>query len=173
MPVASTSLARTNVGITETAGKAGVVRFRRGLGFFPGHTIEIPILPFSHHQFPVAIDLGVGSFSATVEVISGEARVVAYASMIEHHSGDPMYVPAKRPTTVRQVIPIAAHVNGPVEWALETWYSHVETETGIIFFPLLLIPNPDPPALTFYPAHEPGVPRIHTGPEHAFSYWTN
>src|SRR5687767_10353117 len=89
MPVASTSLARTNVGITETAGKAGVVRFRRGLGFFPGHTIEIPILPFSHHQFPVAIDLGVGSFSATVEVISGEARVVAYASMIEHHSGDP------------------------------------------------------------------------------------
>lgn len=171
MPVASTELARTNIGITETAGKAGVVRIKRGSGFF-GHTIEIPILPFSHQQFPVSMEQFVNTFSASVEVVSGEARVVAYASMIEHHSGDPMYVPGKRPATSRQVIPIAAHVNGPVVWALETWYSYLEPETSIIF-PLLLAPYPEPPALTFYPSHEPEAPRTHTGPEHAFSYWTN
>ncbi|MFL6246990.1 MAG: hypothetical protein ACJ74H_13250 [Thermoanaerobaculia bacterium] len=172
MPVASTEVSRTNLGITETAGKAGVVRVTRGFGFLAGHTIEIPILPYSHVQFPAAMDVSANTFSASVDVIGGEARVVAYASMIEHHSGDPMYIAGKRSTTSPLVIPVAAHFNGPVVWALETWYAYVQPETDIIF-PLALPANPPPPLLTFYPSHQPDAARTHQAPDYAYLIWTN
>ena len=142
MPISKEDQTRTNVGITETAGKPGVVKIRIGSGFFPGESIEIPILPFSHRQVPLTIGNRFFSQSASVEVIGGEARVVAYASIIENLSGDPMYVAGKRDSASRQVIPIAAHFSGP-EWASEMWYAYVKPLPDI-FFPLQLLPLPLP-----------------------------
>ena len=173
MPLSESDRTRTNIGVTETAGKAGVVKIRIGSGFFPGEAIEIPILPFSHRQIPVTIDNLFFSRGASVEVIGGEARVVAYASIIENLSGDPMYVPGKRSPASRQVIPIAAHFSGP-EWASEIWYAHLQPLPDIIF-PLLLPFPKDPPApvLTFYPSNEPGAPLTYQGPANVSSYYSN
>jgi hypothetical protein len=166
MPISKEDQTRTNVGISETAGKSGVVKIRIGAGLFPGESIEIPILPFSHRQVPLTIGNRFFSRSASVEVISGEARVAAYASIIENLSGDPMYVAARRSPASRQVIPVAAHFSGP-EWASEIWYAHLQSAPDIIFPPQLQLPFPqDPPApeLTFYPSNDPGAPRTYRGP---------
>lgn len=171
MPVAEDRRTRTNIGITETAGKAGVVRIRIGTGFFSPEAYEIPILPYSHQQVPVAFKVGFGAPGASVEVIGGDARVVAYASIIENRSGDPMYISGKRSPVSRQVIPIAAHFLSP-EWASEMWYAHLAPEPDIIF-PLLLPQDPPPPELTFYPSHQPEEPRVFQGNINAFAYYTN
>jgi hypothetical protein len=170
-PLSHAEHTRMNIGISETAGKSGVVRIRIGAGFFPGQAIEIPILPFSHRQVPVSNEESIFSQGASVKVISGDARVVAYASIIENVSGDPMYIAGKRPTTSRQVIPIAAHFDGPV-WASEIWYSHLDDEPDGIF-PLVLPTNPFASILTFYPSSEPGDPRIFTAPRGTTAYYSN
>lgn len=174
MPLGEPGVARTNIGITETAGKSGIAKVRFGTGFFPGETIEIPILPFSHRQVPITITSVIGSVGAAVEVISGDARVVAYASIIENRSGDPMYIAGKRPPASRQVIPVAAHLDS--KWASEMWYAHLPSQPDVIIFPLGSLPAPPPPpppVLTFYPSHQPDAPRTHQVHNAAFSFYTN
>lgn len=172
MPVEENDRTRTNIGITETAGKAGVARIRVGSGFFSPKAFEIPILPYSHRQVPIAFVSSFGAPGASVEVISGDARVVAYASIIENRSGDPMYVSGKRSPVSRQVIPAAAYFVSP-EWASEMWYAHLQKPPDVIFPLLLPSPDPPPPVLTFYPFHNPEATRTFQGNVHAFAYYTN
>ena len=47
-------------------------------------------LPFSQVQFPAT---GAALMTAELRVISGDARIVAYGSVIDNRSGDPIYVP--------------------------------------------------------------------------------
>ncbi len=103
---------RTNLGIAETVGENGVVQFtlRDAAGAALG-TIQQPILPFSHLQFPLAFS---GSLlRADVEVVSGKARVLGYGSVIDQGSGDGMFVPATLPATSDEVRVVPAiHAEG-------------------------------------------------------------
>jgi subtilisin-like proprotein convertase family protein len=72
---------RTNVGLAETSGQAGTVHIHAG-----DKTIDVPILPFSHIQFPLT------SAASTVQV-SG-AHVIAYAAVVDNSSNDAIFVPA-------------------------------------------------------------------------------
>ncbi len=74
---------RANAGFTEVAGESGVVRMGGK---------EIAVAPFQHVQMAVG---GETDF----EVVSGNARILAYGSLIDNHSGDAIYVPAMVPPT--------------------------------------------------------------------------
>ncbi|MEO8216613.1 MAG: proprotein convertase P-domain-containing protein [Acidobacteriota bacterium] len=120
---------RTNVGFAETAGAAGVVRTTvyDGAGT-KIQTIDTPLLPFSHVQFPI---LGGGAGEqlvaarAEVSLLSGGARVAAYASVVDNRSGDAIYIPAvRRPEQARTVVvPVVIHADGvpPARWRSEVW----------------------------------------------------
>jgi hypothetical protein len=78
---------RSNVGFTEVAGEAGVVRV--------GGVMDVPVAPFQHWQMPAA---GSGDLAVSFRVISGAARILGYGSSIDNRSGDAIYVPALEPT---------------------------------------------------------------------------
>lgn len=103
---------RTNLGVAETAGETGVVQFtiRDASGATLG-TVQQTILPLSHLQMPLQYTGAL--LRADVTVLSGNARVLAYGSVIDQVSGDGMYVPAQRPASAdeRRVVP-AIHATG-------------------------------------------------------------
>lgn len=74
---------RSNVGFTEVAGEAGVVRV--------AEVMDVPVAPFQHWQMPAA---GSGDLAVSFRVISGAARILGYGSSIDNRSGDAIYVPA-------------------------------------------------------------------------------
>jgi uncharacterized RmlC-like cupin family protein len=76
---------RSNVGFTEVAGQGGVVRVNGN---------DVAIAPFQHVQMPAP---GTGDLVADFSVLSGDARILAYGSMIDNRSGDAIYVPARVP----------------------------------------------------------------------------
>lgn len=91
--IQATSDFRTNIGYAETAGGSGTVHvtlFDGGNGSIVSQQ-DLPILPFGQLQFPAT---GASLMTAELRVISGDARIVAYSSVIDNHSGDPIYVPA-------------------------------------------------------------------------------
>ena len=53
---------------------------------------DINVAAFQHVQMPAA---GSGDIVADFSVVSGSARILAYGSMIDNHSGDAIYVPAR------------------------------------------------------------------------------
>ncbi len=104
--------ARFNLGVTETAGAAGIVRIEQG-----GTTNDLAIRPFSHMQFAS------GSPFATIRVIEGGARVVAYLSQIDNAGGDAMLIPAlpgKRRDGFMAPALSAAGVGGTA-WRSDLW----------------------------------------------------
>jgi hypothetical protein len=97
---------RSNAGFTEVAGQSGVVRVG---------TKEIPVAPFQHVQMPVG---GPTDFA----VVSGDARILAYGSMIDNRSGDAIYVPAQvPPATSRGLLVPAISAPGALgtQWSTE------------------------------------------------------
>ena len=80
----------------KTAGGSGTVR----VTLFDGATgsivsqQDLPVLPFGQTQFPAA---GAALMTAELRIISGDARIVAYSSIVDNHSGDPIYVPGATP----------------------------------------------------------------------------
>ena len=99
---------RYNIGLTETAGAAGVVRVG---------SRQIELQPFSHVQFP-----GDSSF-AVVSVISGQARVAAYVSQV-NEIGDPMFIPAERLQN-DFVLRVAPAISAD-RWRTDVWFSSTE-----------------------------------------------
>jgi len=84
---------RTNIGFAETAGGSGTVRvtlFDGGNGSIVSQQ-DLPVLPFGQTQFPAT---GASLMTAELRVVSGDARIAAYSSVIDNSSGDPIYVPA-------------------------------------------------------------------------------
>jgi subtilisin-like proprotein convertase family protein len=87
---------RTNIGFAETAGGSGTVR----VTLFDGATgsivsqQDLAVVPFGQLQFPAT---GAALMTAELRVISGDARILGYSSVIDNHSGDPIYVPAAAP----------------------------------------------------------------------------
>lgn len=165
MPVEDREEWRTNIGFSETAGQSGVVRITMYSAVGPLDTRELTVLPYSHVQIPLQ---GNGPFfyvnAASVEVTSGGARVVPYASLVQNQSGDPMYVAGRRAApAAHQVIPIAGYLKSS-KWSSEMWYANVLWAS--IFddrppFDFPPVPGP-PPMLTFYPSDNPAASRSYS-----------
>jgi subtilisin-like proprotein convertase family protein len=129
---------RTNAGVAEIAGGSGVVRITmQSLGFPVGQfrevgAIDVPIAPFSHAQVALVATSFPGTFTtARIEMVSGNARVVAYGSLIENRSGDPAYLPARSfpalPATLTvPVIGSASGIAGTV-WMSDLWIDTEQT----------------------------------------------
>lgn len=129
---------RTNIGFAEVAGEEGVVAVR----VFSASNAQIasydvPIPAFSHIQISGALgslQLG-GTFAdaarATVTVTSGAARVVAYGSVVDNVSGDPIYIPAVRPDTSLQLVPAAFRVDGDrsTHWRSDLWLTNPSADS--------------------------------------------
>jgi hypothetical protein len=110
---------RSNVGFAETSGKAGTVRVRL---FDADRVRELSVNqylidPFGHVQFAASGGL---NMTAEIEVVAGEARVLAYVSIIDNRSGDPTYIRA--PRTARGVAPVITSP-GPsgTYWRSSVW----------------------------------------------------
>ncbi|HVS32447.1 MAG TPA: proprotein convertase P-domain-containing protein [Thermoanaerobaculia bacterium] len=112
---------RSNLGFAEAAGERGVVRVRlyegeRGtLLSSTDYTIE----PFGHVQVPAA---GAETLVAELDVVEGPARLIAYASVIDNMSGDPMFLLATRAGPGPGIAPaISARGAAGTEWRSELW----------------------------------------------------
>ncbi|HSP15714.1 MAG TPA: proprotein convertase P-domain-containing protein [Thermoanaerobaculia bacterium] len=107
---------RTNIGFAETGGSRGTieVNFLRGRGDIAG-TSSYAIAAFSHLQLAVPFD----AVLATIRVTEGDAEIVAYASVVDNHSGDATYVAGE--TAERERTVLAPAINGP--GALGTFWS--------------------------------------------------
>jgi subtilisin-like proprotein convertase family protein len=107
--ILSTSDFRTNLGFAEVNGSDGTVRvtlFDAASGSVVSQQNH-PIVPFTQMQFPAT---GAALMTAELQVISGDARIVAYGSVIDNRSGDPIYVAASRPQAGAFVAPV---INSP------------------------------------------------------------
>lgn len=126
---------RTNAGVAEVAGEAGVVAIR--VFDASGSQIaayDVPIAAFSQAQIPILGGIGgtpASAARATVAVMSGSARVVAYGSVVDNVSGDPIYVPATRPDTSLQVVPAAFRVDGDrnTHWRSDLWLTNPSADS--------------------------------------------
>ncbi|MDQ3281975.1 MAG: proprotein convertase P-domain-containing protein [Acidobacteriota bacterium] len=105
LPIPNT---RVNFGIVETAGGSGIVRIG---------TTELPIQPFSHVQIAGTIE------ETRIEVLSGDARIAAYASQIDSTTSDPMFIPAMLPGPARTLIAPAIRATGANgnAWTSDLW----------------------------------------------------
>ena len=86
---------RTNLGFAETAGGSGTVRVT--VLDPSGATIEqhdIAVVPFEQLQTGITAR---GASAARIEVVTGSARIVAYGSVVDNVSGDPIFIPGQPP----------------------------------------------------------------------------
>jgi subtilisin-like proprotein convertase family protein len=107
--IVATADFRTNVGFAEVNGSDGAVRvtlFDSASGVVVSQR-DFPIVPFGQMQFPAT---GAALMTAELQVINGEARIVANGSVIDNRSGDPIYVAATRPQAGAFVAPA---INSP------------------------------------------------------------
>lgn len=124
---------RTNVGFSELTGSAATVHVQlfdgdTGTALAPAGTYEVP--PFSNVQVnQVFGDLSAGnSNNAYARVtVSGSGRVIAYGSVVDNLTGDAIYIPAIRPATGPEMIPISAKKSGAVD---TNWVTDVRIFNG-------------------------------------------
>jgi len=117
---------RSNVGFAEVSGASGsvdVVIFDA----FSGSILSsetYAISPFGHLQIPVRPRAD----QMTVEIrVSGGAQVLAYASVIDNRSGDPMFVPAKGVAEARiSSVPVIRDVGAnDTFWRSDVWVTGI------------------------------------------------
>lgn len=119
-----TSGFRTNAGVSETSGNAGVVEIvlRDELGSI-AETQRVTIRPWSHVQVPLATPILRGRVE--FRVIEGSARIAAYASVVDQQTGDAVFVPAARMRSGRVFVPVVTHGDGAAgtKWRSDIWLS--------------------------------------------------
>jgi subtilisin-like proprotein convertase family protein len=117
-----TSNFRTNIGFAETAGGSGTVRvtlFDGGSGSIVSQQ-DLAILPFGQLQFPAT---GASLLTAQLSVVSGDARIVAYSSVIDNGTGDPIYVPGAAPQTGTFAAPVINQPGVNTSWHSDIFVS--------------------------------------------------
>jgi subtilisin-like proprotein convertase family protein len=113
---------RTNIGFAETAGGSGTVRVTLsdgGNGSIVSQQ-DLAILPFGQLQFPAA---GAALMTAQLRVISGDARIVAYSSVVDNGTGDPIYVPAAAPRAGTFAAPVINQPGVNTSWHSDIFVS--------------------------------------------------
>mgnify|MGYP001791550883 CR=1 FL=1 len=106
---------RTNLGFAEVSGNGGVVRvtlFDAATGAVVSQT-DYSVVPFTQLQFPAT---GAALMTAELRVISGDLRIVAYGSVIDNHSGDPIYVAAATPRSGFYIAPVISQPGINTVW---------------------------------------------------------
>ncbi|MEA2343580.1 MAG: hypothetical protein QOF63_1749 [Thermoanaerobaculia bacterium] len=127
--IQSTLNFRTNIGFAETVGGSGMVR----VTLFDGATgsvisqQDLPVLPFGQMQFPAA---GGALITAELRVISGDARIVAYSSVIDNRTGDPIYVPAVAPRPGTFSAPVISQPGVNTFWRSDIFLSALGDSGG-------------------------------------------
>jgi subtilisin family serine protease len=143
--LASTSGFHTNIGLTELAGQEAQVAVR----LFDGDTgsqlaepLTVDVPPFSNVQRNFVFaenDVG-GSANAfaTVEVVGGAGRVVAYGSVVDDATGDAIAIRGQHaPQASNQMVPIVAKVPGANS---TSWVSDVRVlNTTSVVVPLQVV----------------------------------
>jgi len=107
---------RTNYGFAEVGGSGGTVHVTV-LDARSGATVgafDHDVAPFSHGQFPL---LARGDF---VLVMTSNAQILGYASVVDNSSGDPIYIPGVPPPANARVA-FAPAINSPV------WHTDART----------------------------------------------
>ncbi|HEV7573041.1 MAG TPA: proprotein convertase P-domain-containing protein [Thermoanaerobaculia bacterium] len=127
--IQSTVNFRTNLGFAETAGGNGTVR----VTLFDGATgsvisqQDLPVLPFGQMQRAAA---GAALITAELRVISGDARIVAYSSVIDNRTGDPIYVPAAAPRPGTLSAPVISQAGVNTFWRSDVFLSALGDSGG-------------------------------------------
>lgn len=98
---------RTNIGLSEVAGGSGVVRFTwfDAAGVQLGQS-DMPVFPFQQMQMPVPFP---NAAREGLYVLSGDARPVGYASVVDNASGDGVYLAAVPYSIDTTVPPLPLH----------------------------------------------------------------
>jgi subtilisin-like proprotein convertase family protein len=125
--IQSTLNFRTNIGFAETAGGSGTVHVTL---FDNGRLIseqDYPVLPFGQTQFPAPNG---PLITAELRVVSGDARLVAYSSVIDNRSGDPIYVPATAPRPGTFAAPIISQPGVNTFWRSDIFLSALGDSGG-------------------------------------------
>lgn len=89
---------RSNIGFSESAGRSGRVSWQ--VFDRAGRVVEegsVEIAPYSHAQVASLLGTSVQAGRAVIRVVSGEARIAAYGSIIDNQTGDAIFIPATRP----------------------------------------------------------------------------
>lgn len=145
-PVTGPTEKRTNIGLTETAGGSGKVRIGLLTSFQSVPIAEIDLRPWRHVQIPVPLSAGIFDFSflADVTVTEGDARVLAYASVVDNVTGDAMYIAGTTAPARRAILPVVGTVSyGSNSWLTAMWYDSIGFElndgtaalTPVTFYP--------------------------------------
>jgi subtilisin-like proprotein convertase family protein len=127
--IQSTLNFRTNIGFAETAGGSGTVR----VTLFDGATgsvisqQDLAVLPFGQMQWAAA---GGALITAELLIISGDARIVAYSSVIDNRTGDPIYVPAAAPRPGTFSAPVISQPGVNTFWRSDVFLSALGDSGG-------------------------------------------
>lgn len=100
---------RTNLGFAEVSGSEGTVHvtlFDAASGSVISQS-DYSIVPFGQMQFPAS---GAALMTAELRVVSGDAQIIGFGSVIDNRSGDPIYVAATLPQAGSFVAPV---INAP------------------------------------------------------------
>ncbi len=126
---------RTNIGFSEVSGASVEVRvalYNGSDGTRIGADMNYTVLPFSNLQ-QNHIALATASGYATVDVVGGQGRVVAYASVVDNATGDAIYIPGTHPVVASQhILPIVAKTSGSVgtDWRTALAVLNTGSETA-------------------------------------------
>jgi subtilisin-like proprotein convertase family protein len=118
---------RTNIGFAETAGGSGTVHVTL---YDSGNLIsqqDYPVLPFGQTQFPAPNG---PLITAELRIVSGDARIVAYSSVIDNRTGDPIYVPAAAPHPGTFAAPVISQPGVNTFWRSDIFLSAVGDSGG-------------------------------------------
>ena len=120
---------RSNIGFAEVTGASGEihVRYYEASGNVAADEVYA-VAPFGHVQ--TRVNPAGEALRAEVTVV-GDARVLAYGSMVDNTSGDAIFIPAAR---VRQGFILAIHspgVNGTL-WRTDVWFSRINGTATVI-----------------------------------------
>jgi hypothetical protein len=127
--IQSTLNFRTNIGFAETAGGSGTVRVTLFDGA-SGSVIsqqDLPVLPFGQMQWAAA---GGALITAELRIIGGDARIVAYSSVIDNRTGDPIYVPSVAPRPGTFSAPVISQPGVNTFWRSDIFLSALGDSGG-------------------------------------------
>jgi subtilisin-like proprotein convertase family protein len=113
---------RTNLGFAEVTGNSGTVHvtlFDSATGAVISQN-DIPFVPFDQVQFPAT---GGSLMTAEMRVVSGDGRIVAYGSVIDNHSGDPIYIATAVPQSGEVVAPVISQPGVNSFWRSDVFIS--------------------------------------------------
>ncbi|HNX49525.1 MAG TPA: YCF48-related protein [Thermoanaerobaculaceae bacterium] len=122
---------RTNIGVVNPAGRtvALTIKLYDASGTLLGTVPTGYLMPYAYTQYDKVFEkVTTGKVDDGYAVITANAAFYAFASVIDNHTGDPVFIPARRaPLATPLYLATAAHVAGA---AGTNWRSDVEVHNA-------------------------------------------